>query len=247
MKKISKITCFLALLTFTVACNDEVEIKEIYTYDLPSFDDIKHSTFRATGTLYPNEAVSWEGNVHPWDDDYGMYYSIEHWYNTEIYIFKENAALWLDYYNGKLVLVDNDKVGEDGDYDLYFGASYYNENGWIAVSDYAVSYNKTTQTLDFSGAYDGYQIYVGIFGRHYITGEEKVYTDTQIKNAKLVLTPYASYSSPLKSAQSAVSETSRKSVSNTGSVNRSEVRSKSIMKDSLIIQSRTSKSVQCLE
>jgi hypothetical protein len=230
MKRISKITCFLALLTFTAACNDEVEIKEVYIYDLPSFSEIKQSTYSAKGMPYPERAnlFLWNGKVEPKEDEIGQYYEITNWYNTGKYSL--TGDLWLDYYEHKLVLDDRDKVGEDGDYDLYFGASYFTGRGWEAVLDFAVSYNKTSKTLDFSGTYDGYQIYVGIFGKHYLTGDEIVYEDSQIKDAKLVLTTSSYYSSALKSTRSIFPETVRKSISNTSSVNCAATRYKSVMK-----------------
>jgi hypothetical protein len=248
MKRILKIAYLITLLIFAVACNDEVEIEVFNSYkDISfSFNDIKQSTYTASGTLYPNGTISWKGEVYPWDDD-GRYYSIEHWYDTENYIFKENAALWLDYDNGKLVLDDRTVVGEDGDYDLYFGASYFTGSNWEAAPDYAVAYNKTARTLDFSGVYDGYPVYVGIFGKHYITGDEIVYENCQVKDAKLVLTTSGHYSSALKSARSVFPETNRKSLSNSDSANRTATRSKSVMKEPYRIQNRNNKSVQRLK
>ena len=210
-----------------------------------SFDDIKQSTYTANGALYPNRAISWTGEVSPKDDETGLYYAITNWYNTANYNL--TGALWLDYNEGKLVLDDRTKVGEYGNDDLYFGASYYTGRNWEAVPNYTVSYNKTTRILDFSGTYDGYPVYVGLFGKHYITGDEIVYENCQVKEAKLVLTTSGHYSSALKSARSVVSETSRKSVSNTSSVNPTATRSQSVIKKSSGIQNRASKSVQRLK
>ena len=56
------------------------------------------------------------------------------------------------------------------------------------------------------------------------TGDEIIYENTQVKDAKLVLTPNASLAS--KSVRSVVSETNRKSFSNRSSLNRTATRSK---------------------
>jgi hypothetical protein len=190
-------------------------------YERLSFNDIARSTYSATGIPYPNTPSapsSWRGEVYPRNDD-GLFYEITNWANFE-------EPLWLDYVNGTLVLDDRNDVGEDGDYDLYFGAGYYTGRNWEAVYDYTVSYNKTTRTLDFSGTYDGNQVYVGIWGKHYITGEWTVFVDTQVRGAKLVLSP-ASFSSQL-SVRNGLPEIRRKSLPNTGSVNRTATRSQSV-------------------
>ena len=233
MKKILKNTILCMLLTL-FSCNKDKEVEIIDRSPL-FFDDIKQSTYTATGTLYTtNRTISWSGEVFPNEDGIGLYYAITNWTN---WVNVENP-LCLDYVNGKLVLDDYIKVGEDGDYDLYFGASYFTGRNWEAVSDYSVLYNKTTRTLDFSGTYDGYPVYVGLFGKHYVTGDEIIYDNTQVRDAKLVLT----LSLRPKSTGNLLPETRSK----TCSLNRNATRSKSVMQEPYKTRNHTLKSVQCL-
>ncbi|MDR1762160.1 MAG: hypothetical protein LBR55_06895 [Bacteroidales bacterium] len=233
MKSISKFINFFILLTF-FSCNKEKEVGITIIDNSPlSFDDITQSAYAANGTLHtPNQTISWNGEVYPNEDNTGLYYAITNW----TYWKNVEAPLCLDYVNGKLVLDNFTKIGEDGNYDLYFGANYFSGSYWKAVPNYIVSYDKTTKTLNFDGTYNGYQVYVGVWGKHYNTNEWVVYTDTQIREAKLVL-KYSSYSSALKSVRKA-------SRTNTGSKNRTATRSKSVMQVPYKIQDHASKSVQ---
>ena len=162
-------------------------------------------------------------------NDDGLYYAVFNWADKEKWASLEHP-LWLNYVDGKLTLDDYSKVGEHGDFDLYFTASYSTQTipggtTWHSVSDYPVSNNKTTQTLNFSGTFDGKQVYVGIWGEHYITREWTVFDDTQVRDAKLVLTPNASLAP--KSVGNFHPETGRKSFPNTVSTNRTATRSQS--------------------
>jgi len=196
-----------------------------------SFNDIKQSTYTANGTLFTNIATLWKGEVYQGVDDYGQYYEITNWAN-------QGCNLWLDYDNGALILDERNKVGEDGIYDLYFGASYFIEGDqWYAVNDYTVIYNKTTQRLDFSGTFNGYPVYVGIFRKNRYTGAESVeHLNTQVRDAKLDLSP--STFSSLLSVRSFSPETSRKSLSSIGTVNSTATRSQPENASSRIVRSR---------
>jgi len=152
-----------------------------------SFNDITESSYAATGIPYsPNRSISWQGELFPDEDEIGPYFGITNWYNTANWA-SVTHPLYLDFVNGKLILDDQSKVGENGDYDLYYGASYFTGSSWGAVPEYRVSYNKTTRILDFGGTYDGHPVYVGIWGKHYITGDEVVYDGTKVRDAKLEL------------------------------------------------------------
>jgi len=156
-----------------------------------SFNDIKQSKYTATGfSQSSNRSISWQGEVFPNEDNIGLYYGITNWHNTAN--LNLEGPLCLDFVNGKLILDDYISVGEDGDYDLYYKASYSlpsNQNWFYYLDNYHVYYNKSTRTLDFSDTYDGHPVYVGLWGKHYITDEWIVYLNTQVKDAKLVLTP----------------------------------------------------------
>ena len=185
---------------------------------------LRESTYTATGTQYPNRGILWNGKVYAHDDDTGQYYAITNWANNPNAF--SNYYLWIDYVQGELALYESYPFSEDGDYDLYFGASYLIGNEWYAVPDkYPVSYNKTTRTLDFSGTYDDYSVYVGVFGRHYVTGKEIVYLDSQVKESILTLTPVSS--SVLKSGRNVFSETRGRTLPNTESVHRTATRTPS--------------------
>ena len=196
-----------------------------------SFNDISQSTYKASGIPYPYTPPapsSWTGKLIPRNDD-GLFYEITNWANFE-------EPLWLDYVNGTLVLDDRNKVGEDGDYDLYFGAAYLIGSNWQFLPDYVVSYDKTTRTVNFSGTYNGYQVYIGQWGQHYDTGQWTVFYDTQVRDAKLDLSP-STFSSQL-SVRNFSPETSRKHIQNTRSANRTATRSQSVTATSRTVRSR---------
>jgi len=145
-----------------------------------SFDDLKPGTFTATGILFQTGQSSWTGNLNRFTDDKaGRYYTISNWANSR-------ETLSLDFVDGTLKLNEGTIVGIEGGYTLYFRASYIVGDKWYPAPNYTVSFNKFTQTLDFSGTYDSHPVYVGLIGKN-PSGDEKIFYESQVRDAKLVL------------------------------------------------------------
>ena len=143
-------------------------------------------TYKATGTPFPSTPSapsSWNGNVNC--TFAYSYCSISNWAGT-IY------TMFLDFVNGKLILDDYTRYLVDiGNYYVYFGAIYQSGTSVYGVTNYPVNYNASTRTLDFTGTYNGNQVYVGLVGVHKTTGANVYFADLQVRGSKLVITPSA--------------------------------------------------------
>ncbi|MCL2072677.1 MAG: hypothetical protein FWH18_02050 [Marinilabiliaceae bacterium] len=147
--------------------------------------------------LFNNQSLSWSGDIFSYNDDTGLYYSITNWANSSF----GNYPIWIDLKNEKLILDGNTSVGDYEDYKLYYKACYFTQhfpNGLVGyvVPNYEISYNKNSQTLDFSGTNGGDQIYVGLWGVHNNTGEMVFFSDTQVRDAKLFISNINDFSNP---------------------------------------------------
>ena len=181
------------------------------------------SKYTAVGTPYPSvpsAPSSWTGEV---TTGY-VYYKVTNWANCK-------WPLWLDDKNEILTLDDRSSIGYEGFYDLYFTAAY-NPTGstWFSVPDYIVRYNKSNGTMYLGGTFEGHDVYVGVWGQHYFTREWVVYTDTQVKDAMLTLTPL--YALTSKAVRDSIPAIRSKSLPNAGSERRTATQIRSTLQSS---------------
>ena len=89
------------------------------------------------------------------------------------------------------------KARQYSDYDLYYMVGYRSGTSWQSTPPgyrHEVKYDKASRTLDFTGAYQGHNLFVMLVGQHQTAGDWVVFTNTCVSNAKLVLTPMSSSS-----------------------------------------------------
>jgi len=150
----------------------------------PPPNTIVSSTYTANGIPYPYidpAPGSWTGTVTPSGNNR---YKISNWANIG-----NDIPMFLNYVDDKFVLDGSTKVDENASYNIYYGAGYDSGTDYFRVNNYVVNYNPATRTLDFSGTYNGYQIYVGLWAQVKSTGAWAFVINTQVRNVKLVLTP----------------------------------------------------------
>jgi hypothetical protein len=121
------------------------------------FPQFPASTFTATGTPTSDNDLtprSWTGLIVPGSTNF---YGIMPWGGLEI-------PVYCDYVSGKILIDRLTKINEVDGYSIYFRAlaiNYSTGDAWD-ITEYAVTYNSSTRTLDFSGTYNGLSIAVGI-------------------------------------------------------------------------------------
>jgi len=151
-----------------------------------SFSDIARSNFSATGTpgyLTTPGPSSWTGQVIP-SSGQDQFYSISGWGGKAVNVY-------CDFKDGKIVIDSQTIIATDGDYEGYFRAIALDKSAmtYYIVSDYEVSYNKVTNTMDFTGTYNGLPVYVGVPAFDKNTSTMGGAFTELYSNAKLVLTP----------------------------------------------------------
>ena len=143
--------------------------------------------YNATGIPYSTAPSTWSGIVGISEDK--TYYGISNWANIN-----SELILFLDDKNGKLFLDNYTMVAEDNTYKYYFRAVYQSGGNWADAPELVVNYNAATKTLDFSGTYNGYQVFVGLVGQNKSTLTWSVFSNSLVSSAKLVITPNSSSS-----------------------------------------------------
>ena len=180
--------------------NAEENLRFSYTgtidfVELPfAFDDIKNSTYVATGTprrLDIPDPNTWTGTLEVVDDGNGKKYKINNWANRG-----NNYYVFCTYRDGKIYLDNKTRVAYNTTYDGYFHVGYLNDNNRMTLlveREYEVSYNKTTRILDFSGILTSsgktYPALVGIAAFHNITDDFDGFFSDFYEDLKLQLTP----------------------------------------------------------
>ena len=160
----------------------------------PSFNDIANSAYAATGTPMPTTGTpapnSWTGQITP--NSGNQNYRISNWARIS------NYYVYVKYNNGNLILDTTTKLGELSgsgvSYDIYCRPVYQSGTSVYILTEYSVTYDKASRTLDFSGTYNGNAVSVGFVGQNKNTGAWSYFGDTQVRNAKLVLTSTSSAS-----------------------------------------------------
>ncbi|MDR1380721.1 MAG: BACON domain-containing protein [Tannerella sp.] len=170
----------------------EGPIRYINESDELSFEDIPNRAYSATGT--PSASIdipgprTWSGRITP--NAAEQYYGISNWANEDI-------GVRCNFRDGAIILDRETKVAgtSDNTVDGYFCACTINGDIiTIYGSNYehAVSYDRSSRTLDFSGTKDGRTVLVGVVGFYRSTGESVgVFTDLYA-NARLVLSSTSS-------------------------------------------------------
>jgi len=171
-----------------------IPVTQAVTSTKLNFNDIVNSTYTATGkplngTQYIAPS-SWSGNLYARTDE--QYYSIYNWADFS----STSYPLFVDYEDGKLFIDNYHRVGEIGNMNIYYAVGYQSGTTVTRMGStykYEVSYNKTTNILDFSGTIGGHPAAIFLIGQNKDTGAITLYTiDTALSDVKLLLTPVSS-------------------------------------------------------
>jgi hypothetical protein len=135
------------------------------------------SNFVATGTpLNSSWPTSWTGTIIPTPSTgTANYYTISKWgtFTDKVYIDYRNSRLMIDNTTSAFTL-------EGRTYYLEAVAINRSTNEAEVLPSYEVKYNSSTNTLDFSGSYNGYPVYVG-YTAQYGTTISMIYVYSYLK------------------------------------------------------------------
>ena len=158
--------------------------------------------YRATGTPMQTSGqgfnhTSWTGIIIP--NISSQFIHIYNWASSD------DAVIWLDWVNGRFQLDVTNYIFQDAaGYEGYLCMCTYNSAGVITPHpgvNYAVNYNPATQTIDFSGTYNGLPTCIAVIPKNPATDQwltDSYYLNIY-SNLKIELIPVA-YAPGLRSS-----------------------------------------------
>jgi hypothetical protein len=171
----------------------------------PSSYPFPASTFTATGTpLASGSPTSWTGTIIPTPSTgTANYYTISKWgtFTDKVY---------LDYRSSKLMMDNTTKAFVLDGENYYFKAVALNISAGTGtvLSSHEVKYNSSTNTLDFSGSYNGYPVYVGYVAQYGTTiSMIHVYSNVKFTLTKMASAPLLPVDNTIEKSSSNASKT----------------------------------------